>query len=370
MFGYNCQHPIGIDIHRRGVCALQLRKTRAGMKIGAAQQLPLDLPCTGTEEEIDALGPCLKQLRRLLPHRARRSVVSLPPEYMATFPVTFNVEPHQSLESALMEACRKHLSMPLSEAVIDYMHLQQTGETGERQFRASVIAAPQSRIAHIVRVFHKNGWTVGVIDTSLSALVRLQVMSHNLTETPSILVHMGEETILLVVVSHKEILAHRHLNWGMGRLRRRMADNMHLSPDAPSILNLLREYGLTYGFQQTSANSQAAPEQPVGGLDRSAPRIVFQILEPYLEDLIHEMYQMIGYTRSQSPDIRFEQICLYGMADEIKDLATYLQQRLQITTYGVDPFERLGLLDRVPSKAPEAWHPYLYALGLSLREGR
>jgi type IV pilus assembly protein PilM len=286
---------------------------------------------------------------------------------MATFPVTFEVEPHQSMESALIEACRKHLSMPLSEAVIDYMHLQQIGENGRRQLRASVIAAPRSRIEQLVRVFHKSGWNVGVIDTSLSALVRLQAMTHSLTDTPSILVHIGQEIILLAVVSHKEIIAHRHLNWGLGRLRRRMADNMHLAPDSPSIPNLLIEYGLAHHFHQRSADSHGTPEQPVDGQNRSAPRIVFQILVPYLEDLLLEMYQMIGYTRSQSPDIQFEQICLYGMANGIRDLATYLQQRLRITTRSVDPFKRLGLLEDDPSMAPEACSPYVFALGLSLR---
>ncbi|MGD9248333.1 MAG: pilus assembly protein PilM [Desulfobacteraceae bacterium] len=368
MFGYNHhRHPMGIDIHSQGVCALQLHKTRAGMTIGAARQVPLDLPCTGTPEEIDALGPCLKRLRRRLPHRAGPAVVSLPPEYMATFPVTFEVEPHQALESALVEACRKHLSMPLSEAVIDYMHLHQSGENGRRQHQASVVAAPRSRIAQIVGVFHKSGWRVGVIDTSLSALVRLQAISHSLTDTPSILVHIGQETILLAVVSQKEIIAHRHLNWGMGRLRRRMANSMHLAPDAPSILNLLREYGLAHHFHKTSASSHGRPEQPVDGLDRSAPRIVFQILVPYLEDLLLEMYQMIGYSRSQRPEIQFEQICLYGMANDIKDLAAYLEQRLRITTHSVDPFERLGLPEDDPSMGPEARSGYLFALGLSLR---
>jgi type IV pilus assembly protein PilM len=358
---------VGIEIHSRGVCALQMRKTASGMSIGAVQQLPLDMRCTGTPEEIEALGPSLRQLRRLLPHSNGRAVVSLPPEYLAMFPVTFEVEPHQTMESALIEACRKHLSMPLSEAVIDYLHLQQTGEKGRGQLRASVIAAPRSRIEQIVRVFHKNRWRIDVIDTSLSALVRLQVLSHSLNEQPSILVHLGQETIVLAVVSHMEIIAHRHLNWGMGRLRRRMATNMHLSADAPSIPHLLHQFGLSYHLNRKRADSQESAEQPDHGLDRSAPRIVFQILVPYLEDLLLEMYQMIGYTRSQWPDIRFEQICLYGMANGIKDLAAYLQQRLRIKTHNVDPFERLGLLGEDPAMAPEARSPYVFALGLALR---
>jgi type IV pilus assembly protein PilM len=338
------------------------------MTIGAAQQLPLDLPGSGSKEEIDTLGPRLKQLRQRMPRRAKRAVVSLPPEYLTAFPVTFEVDPHQAMETALLEACRKHLSMPLSEAVIDYLHLRRTGEKGRRQLRASVIAAPRSRIEQIVRVFHKSGWRVEVIDTSLSALVRLQGLTHSLTEAPSILVHLGQESIVLTVVSNQEFMAHRHLNWGMGRLRRRMANNMHLAPDSPSIPNLLHQYGLSYHFNQRSANSQEMPEQPpVAGLDRSAPRIVFQILVPYLEDLLLEIYQMIGYARSQSPEIQFEQICLYGMANEIKDLTIYLQQRLRIKTHGVDPFERLGLLNAGPSMAPETRSLYLYALGLALR---
>jgi type IV pilus assembly protein PilM len=369
MFGQRKNHPVGIEIHSRGVCALQIRKTGAGRTIGAARQLPLDLQCTGTPEEIEALGPSLRQLRRMLPHGAGRAVVSLPPEYMAMFPVTFEVEPHQPMETALIEACRRQVSMPLSEAVIDYMHLQQTGDNGGRQLRASVIAAPRSRIEQIVGVFQKSRWRIEVIDTNLSALVRLQAVSHSLTEQPSILVYLGQETIVLAVVSHKEIIAHRHLNWGMGRLRRRMADNMHLAPDTPSIPNLLHQYGLSYHFNQKSAGLQRSPGQPADGLDRSAQRIVFQILVPYLEDLLLEMYQMIGYTRSQSPDIQFDQVCLYGMANGIKDLAAYLQQRLRIKTHGIDPFERLGLLEDDPSMAPEARCLYVFALGLALREG-
>ncbi len=370
MFNSRQQHPIGIDISSRGVCALQLRQTRDGVKVRTMARLPLDLRCTGTDEEIESLSPSLSTLRRSFPFQGKFAVVSLPPEYLATFPVTFETEPHQSVESALVQACRKHLSMPVSEAVIDYMHIQETGTGAERRHHASVVAAPRNRIRQLMRVCHRSGLTVGVIDAGLAALVRLHEKSIGLFETPTILVHMGDENMLLAVVSRSEIIAHRHLNWGMGRLQRRLAENMDIAPDTPSVLKMLSDYGLMHDTRHASSDASPDASPASDGLDRNAQRIVSQILVPCLEDLIHEIYQMIGYTRSQTPDIQFEQICLYGLANTIRDLAPYLHQRLQIPTQGVDPFERLNLLGDSALTDSTARHSYLYALGLSMREAK
>ena len=74
---------------------------------------------------------------------------------------------------------------------------------------------------------------------------------------------------------------------------------------------------------------------------RETRQVIYQITAPYMEELMDEIYRMIGYARSEDPDITFECIYLYGWGKSVKNLHHQIQRRFNIKTEYVDPIYKL-----------------------------
>lgn len=364
-------HLIGIDIHRRGVHALQLTAARQGAAVRALAHLPLEIELGGATEQIKALVPVARAIKKMNAFKGKRAVVCLPPEYLSTFPVTFDISPDQPLEAALIQACRQQLALPVEEAVIDYLSVQEITHQGQAHKRqASIVAARQDQIQGFIQVFRRAGLRIQVIDLGLAALLRLHTAKHTLSDQGTVFVHMGGETTVLAVATQNHVMAHRTLTWGADRLQRRLAENMGINPESRQTLFLMHKYGLDYNVSLQRQAEGADEEDANKPKDQNTCRVVAQILEPCIVELVHELYQIIGYARSVASRIQLDEICLYGLSNQISHLGAYLEKRMQITTHCIDPFDGIGLPDGFEPGGSTVLANYVNALGLALREER
>jgi len=97
-------------------------------------------------------------------------------------------------------------------------------------------------------------------------------------------------------------------------------------------------------------------------------RAISQIITPYLETLIYEFHNLIGYVISEEPDARSQAIYVYGHANSIRDLDRYLESTLNIPTRLVNPMTKVALPEEtvLPDRPEVA--PFSLALGLAMRQ--
>ena len=97
-------------------------------------------------------------------------------------------------------------------------------------------------------------------------------------------------------------------------------------------------------------------------------RAIYQIITPYIEELIDEFHQMIGYLRSDERHALFEGIYIYGPGALIHHLDSYIEGRLNMPTKLLNPMTKLGfpgdnnLMDRSEGA------PFALSLGLAMRK--
>jgi len=79
--------------------------------------------------------------------------------------------------------------------------------------------------------------------------------------------------------------------------------NLELSGNSEQALAMLKKYGLYYDHH-ISADSDVSVEENRDKDDAmEIYRTVFQILNPYVDGLIHEFYQITGYVRSEMQSV-------------------------------------------------------------------
>lgn len=360
--------PIGISITRDGIAALQLMDDRHGISIREAVHMPLEKALGDTLEDIGNLRPLIRALLRQHAFKGKKAVVSLPHDDLHAFPVAIEPTPQLPLETALAQACGKHLSFPLDQAVLDYFCIEKMPEAGHK-LRVTVVAAHREQIEKVVETFKQSGLRIQVIDYGLCALIRLHNHIHPLTDAPTVLVHMDESATMLAVATKSEIVAHRQLDWGIDRLGRRIAQILHLDNKTQQPRSMLLDYGVDYDALQYRYGSPREEKDPPAPDEIAALRVVSQILVPSMEELVRELFQIIGYARSLSPQIQFRELWLYGRANEIRNMGPFLEKRLHIPTHAMAPFDKIALANRTAVDA-EDLNAYVGALGLSLREAQ
>jgi type IV pilus assembly protein PilM len=360
--------PIGIDINGNGVHALQLTANDKGLNIRAAAQVPMQKRLGGSLDDLDALGAVIKQLKDQRLFKGKRAVVSLPQEYLHVFPVTVKANGHSPFETLLAQASGKHLAFPLEQAVLDYFSVEENNTEDGRQLRVTIVAAHREQVLKVIQTCKSAGrLVVAAIDYALCGLVRLHNHIHALCETPIVLMHMDDESTMLAVAAKAKILAHRQLDWGFGRLHRRIAETLHLDAESQQPQSMLRHYGVDYdAFKERNGQPDQKEVHPHSGRI-AALRVTSQIIVPSMEELVRELYQIIGYARSVSPDIRFQTLWLYGMANNINNIGPFLEKRLHIPVQRMKPFHQIGL-QNMEALEPGQLNSFIGALGLALRE--
>ena len=205
------------------------------------------------------------------------------------------------------------------------------------------------------------------IDFGLSSLLRLHNYLFPIKDDPVILGNIGHSQSLIAIVTKDSILAQRNVPWGIQPLLNRLETNLELSGNRKQAAGMLTKYGLSYEDRISSSDAVLSEKSWKEDDAIEIYRTIFQILTPYIDELIHEFYQIIGYVRSETQGAKFEEISIYGQAESIYYLGQYLAKRLSIPTKCINPMSKLALADNnlLPYTAEGA--PFALALGLAMR---
>ncbi len=350
-------YPIGLDIGARHVSAAQLTGKNNHPAVRGLFYRELD----GGQEKDEVLVSVLKQIRKSGTFSGRGVVLSVPSKHLSVVPLRIEVDDPSGIEEALVRESEKFLPFPLEEAVIDYPSIVQN--EGARGYRALVVAIRRADVLQYLDLVKSAGLRVDAFDFSVSSLVRLHRYLHGgVSQNPVILVHMGHSKSLLVISTPEAIAIQRDIAWGSSVLLDEFQKNVHILSDKEKAKAVLKRWGLAFEDQVTMK-----PDQREDPDSFAVKRAIYQIITPYIDELLHEMDKAISYARVEEHHPIFEGIYLYGQARIIPSLDTYMESRLNVKVEVVNVLERIGvanksLLGRVPDGAPLA-----VAVGLAMR---
>lgn len=360
------RYPIGIDIMDRNIYAAQFQVSREGLLIRELFHRELDNGHMDSAETDDALFSVLKEIAKNKRFRGKSVSICPPYRHIYSFPITFENDSNETIEEGMIRECRKHLSFPLEEAVIDYPSIIDVSSGENKRFKAIIIAIKRSQVEAYIHLAKRAGLWLERIDFDLSSLLRLHNHLYVMRDDPLIICNIGYNHSLIAVASKNTIFAQRNTAWGIQHLLNRLEINLELSDNGNQTLGMLKNYGLYYAHQKDSDGTVLLEKRGDNDDAKEVYRSVFQIIAPYVDELIHEFYQVTGYIRSEIERVKFEKVFLYGYGNSINYLDQYLEKTLNIPTECINPMMKFTLSDdsQLPDKSAGA--PFALAIGLAM----
>jgi len=368
MLDLNSKYPIGLDIGNHNIYAAQLRENKQGIVVRGLVHREYQGEGDGVLDAKKTVVPLLKDIVKDKRLRGKRVVVNLPDQYVLSFPISFQVGKDETTEGAILKQSRQYLTFPPEEAVIDYPSLTPlSGDEGSR-FKAAIVAARRERIRDYLSMLKQAGLTVEVVDYGISSLLRLHSYPHKTIQNPLILCNIGATQSVLSILTTESILVQRHIPWGVQTLVSNLQANLELSDDRDRAKVLLKKYGLFYEdcldcSIDTASGSNNDPDE-----SRNMYRAIYQIINPLIEELVHEFHKVIGYARSEEQGAILEGIYIYGQGTFINHLDRYLEKRLNTQARLMNPLSKVALYDDTIFPDISEGGPFGLALGLAMRK--
>ena len=365
MFNLGAKYPIGIDIGSRHIHAAQIRQTHKGVSIEELAVRDLE---ANPEETLDGDGVLVSAIRAMSKNgrfRGKRALLHIPDKNISVFPIRFQVGGTESLEDAILRESQRHLSFPVEEAVIDYPSLSHPSSERDNTFKATIIAARREHIDHYLNLIKQAGLVVEAVDFPISSLIRLHGHIHNDIDEPVILCNIGYEQTLFTVVTRDSILAQRNIPWGVQSLFKKITTNLELSTGTENLKFLVRNHGLAY---EDGTKAQENPDTEPDISSSNMSKAIYQIITPYVEELVYEFHTTISYVRAEEHSPVFEGIYLYGYATLINRMGRFLEKRLGLPIHVVNPLEHLELNGDIVLPHISDGAPFSLAIGLAMRK--
>ena len=358
-------YPIGLDIGNRHIYAAQVKESQQGFSVRGLWHRELNGGVKNLPEKSDSLVPLLREICKGRRFRGKKVIVNMPSQHISSFPIRFQVGESEALEEAILRESRKYVAFPMEEAVIDYPSITSLTSAELNQYGATIIATRRDHVQQYLSMLKQAGLSVEAFDSGVCALLRLYHSLYDTTDNPVVLCNIGHTQSLLSIVTKDNILAHHHISWGTQILLRKLLINLEQLGGENNAEILLKKYGLLYEDRENYEDGMDLSEDTE--MDNML-RAIFQIITPYIEEVIHEFHKIIAYVRSEISNPIFEGIYMYGQATRIRNLDRYIERRLNIPTTLVNPFANPTFSGKVILPDTSEGAPFALALGLAIRK--
>ena len=314
--------PIGIDLGRRQIKAVQLRRAKNGWQVAAAAMLP--------RRSGDALPDKseLERLRGVLMRRGfvgQRVVLSVP-------------QPH--VQTEMMELPPRHSEAPVDDIARAEMARMQRWESDRFEMRMWDLPAPArgQESTHVMAaaclhedadqlldLFESGGWHVMAMDIEPWAMARACGVHNPHCADMLAALDLGATHTHFVLMHEHVIVYDRQLNGvGVGPLRQSLIDQLRLEPAVAD--HVLCDVGL--GCDQAPSDDRREDQQ--GG-------DVLNMMTQQIDQLCVELQTSLTYGSRSYPNASVDRLVLVGGGAAIPGIAEYLTQALDIDVKTVAP---------------------------------
>lgn len=363
------KYPIAIDMDNDEIHAAQLKQTRKGLEIKALRYNSIDLNGGPEANKEEVYTGFLKEIASDRRFSGKKVVLHMPSDYISSFPLNIQKKDEETIEEAIIKESSSYISFPLDDAVIDYPSLSVLYSDSGESYKVIMVATRRSHISNHIQMLKKAGFDVMVIDYDIKSLIRLHTYLCGATNEDEgvILCNIENNETLISIITGSSILAERHIAWGMKNLVKSIQLNLDLVDEYQKAKKLLRKYGLSH---EKNSVSKTVLETGEDDIDSGIIQAMYQISMPRVEELCDEIHKVTAYLRSDMINTPISKAYFYGQANFVKDLDSFIENRLNVPTQIVNPVTGFTLSEGVKLFEDIEGSIFGLTLGLAMRNVR
>jgi type IV pilus assembly protein PilM len=193
---------IGLDIGTSSVRAAQVTVAKGSAVLDRFGQVPLPVGAVRDGEVVDpdAVSKAIKQLWSSTKFSKKDVVLGVSNQRVFVRLVDMPWMPSQDLKNALPYQVADLVPMPITEAVLDFVPLDEVKTDSSRQIRGLLVAASQDMVLGAVRAVQKAGLKATTVDLTPVAWLRTAGTSDPLSQYgPEAVVDIGARITNIVV---------------------------------------------------------------------------------------------------------------------------------------------------------------------------
>ena len=344
--GSSNDSPIGIEMGSTSIKMAQLKKTARGWAVRDTLIKEMDLSTNENgESRMDALVNIIKECMKESSFSGRSVVSVMPGHQLDILPVKLSLSGDESVEDAIVEKARAHLSYDVENAVIDYIPVEDGKTVPEkgRPARYLLISARREDVDNHLSILKMARLKPVALDISACALARVIRFSRTEKDNNVLVINAGSQHTSLTLVWKNNILLDRTILWGRENLIESLMNRLKLNRQKAE--RLLSRNGQHRGHSEE-------PEQENEHLThRSKPsEVVYEIVTNQVEKLSIEIEKVLQYFSSEMRGAVIDVLYLMGTSSTIQDLDAYLGKKTGISIQHFNPADMLNMGKNAVSK--------------------
>ena len=165
---------IGLDIGSSGVRAAQVTVNKGQVTLDRFGQvaLPPGVVRDGEVADADAVGQAIRQLWASVKFSKKDVVLGIANQKVFVRLVDIPWVPEADLKSSLKYQVADLVPMPIDEAVLDFVVLEEIASEHDRSLRGLLVAASQEMVLGAIRAAEKGGLKTTTVDLTAFAMLR------------------------------------------------------------------------------------------------------------------------------------------------------------------------------------------------------
>jgi len=322
---------IGLDIGSEIIKMVQLGRSKAGLTlIEAARRALPPGPAGGERNRDKEIIEALNEMIEKSTFKGREVISTVSRSDVDIRPLIITAESAEEVEKAVRWEAEAFLPYPASEAVIDYIPIDELHGKSEKGARVLLVAVHRERIIKHLDLLKRTGLKCSVVDVSpvaLTRVLRAQQPEGNFS-SPFIVLEIGATSSMAIVM----VDGAPAMSWGMqfgGReITKAIMRQLNLSFSKAESIKI--RYGIvTEGAKALPAPSEDAQYEGVED-ESTEPEsldiagVLMDIILPAMERLESELKKLLTYCAAEIRGARADKLILFGGGSLIKNLDRYL----------------------------------------------
>ncbi len=370
---------IGLDIGSEAVKMVQFGRSRAGLTLieAALRSLPPG-PASGERNQDKEIVEALSQMIDKGAFKGREVVSTVSRSEVDIRPLLITASSAEDVEKAVRWEAEAFLPYPISEAVIDYIPIDEPRDKDDKGARVLLVAVHRELIVKHLDLLKRAGLKCSVVDAAPVALTRVlkAQQPEDSFRTPFIVLEMGASSSMATVIADGVPAMSWGMQFGGREITKAIMRQLNLSFSKAESIKI--RYGIITDEVKAlpPAPGEDAPdvEAKEGSVRPEAMEItgvLMDIVLPAMERLESELKKLLTYCAAEIRGARVEKLILFGGGSQMKNLDRYLAM---ITDMEVVIGDSLAFIEgekagKVPvPQEGERSAVYGVAAGLALRD--
>jgi len=340
---------LGIDIGRRFIKAVVMRKGKGGIEILNASLVKIEsFPQQNEQERIGKVMEALGKTLEIVGKKSRRVALACPGKDVFFRPVKLPPVAKGKLKQIVHYEAQQQIPFSLEEAIWDYHLLSHREKT---EMRALILAVRKDIVQDIMAPVVPLKVDVELLDYTPFSIYNTLCFTGEISGNKSfVILDMGAQSTNIIIVEGGEIAMVRSLPLG--------GDNFTQA--------IARSFDIDFFDAEKLKQEVAFVPTAEREISSEKERKLFVALQPLLDELLDEIRRSIGYYRSQLRGSNIAGLIFTGGGIQLKNIDSFIEQNLRIKATKVNPFTKLSGPSEILSRFSEP-STFSVALGLGLR---